>query len=134
MTYIPDLTERYPEGFGGICMDDGFWETYPVDNDYYEGMYDDDTTEEVPHEMTGKRYSFFVVSKSSPLPRLFNFTVKRAWNTVKYTDDLQEKHDTYLGMESDYGTFLEIYLSDLERIIRTDDVMDAEKDCILFWE
>ena len=134
MTYIPDLTERYPEGFCGICMDDGFWETYPVDNDYYEGMYDDDTTEEVPHEMTGKRYSFFVVSKSNCLPRLFNFTVKRAWNTVRYTDDLQGKHDTYLGMESDYGVFLEIYLSDLERIIRTNDVMDAEKDCILFWE
>lgn len=91
-------------------------------------------TYEVPHEMTGKRYAFFVVSKSNCLPRLFNFTVKRAWNTVRYTDDLQEKYDTYLGMESDYGVFLEIYLSDLERIIRTNDVMDAEKDCILFWE
>ena len=24
MTYIPDLTERYPEGFGGICMDNDY--------------------------------------------------------------------------------------------------------------
>ena len=37
-------------------------------------------------------------------------------------------------MHSDGGIFVDMLWSDLERIIQNDDIMDAEKDCITFWD
>ena len=133
MTYIPDLTQRFPEGFGGICMDDGFWETYPVDNDYYEGMYDEEET--VQDELIGKRYSIGVITERKPLCRIIDFTIN-AVERFEKSDAEGERMipDAKIYMHSDGGIFVDMLWSDLERIIQNDDIMDAEKDCITFWD
>lgn len=131
MTYIPDLTERYPEGFGGICMDDGFWETYPVDNDYYEGMYDEE--EEVQDELIDRKYSIGVITEEKPLCRIIDFTITRVERFSK-CDGEKMVDDAHIWMANDTGIFADMLWSDLERIIKNDDIMDAEKDCIMFMD
>lgn len=49
MTYIKDLTERYPEGFGGICTDD----CYDLELSLWEGFEDSFRKEQ---EEAMKRY------------------------------------------------------------------------------
>ena len=38
--YIPDLTERFPEGFGGVDMTDKYFPEYGASS-YYDPYYDD---------------------------------------------------------------------------------------------
>ena len=48
--YVPDLTERYPEGFGGADIFEPYdpeyamWEA--MERDYYDSMVDESTTTE----------------------------------------------------------------------------------------
>ena len=58
--YIPDLTERFPEGFGGVDMTDSFFPSRnmsdedaiwaAMEDDY---MNSDDYEEDEPYEETG---------------------------------------------------------------------------------
>lgn len=46
MTYIPDITERFPEGFGGVDMTPSFFGE-PVDwSQALRSEYDEDDEEE----------------------------------------------------------------------------------------
>lgn len=46
--YIPDITERFPEGFGGVDMTDRY---FPSRRETYEGWMDDwYDGEEIPYE------------------------------------------------------------------------------------
>lgn len=45
-TYIPDLTERFPEGFGGVDMTDRYYPSFnglPDPWEYLDSTYDNKT-------------------------------------------------------------------------------------------
>lgn len=52
--YIPDLTERFPEGFGGVDLTDSY---FPSRKPYWDMMCDEDFDDdmEIPYENEEER-------------------------------------------------------------------------------